>query len=150
MPHLQLDVPNQYSIDVKRNLAHRLGNIYARIMQTTPDIVHITIRELDGGVWQSGVKEAVPSAILSCDIRRGRPAEQRERLADALHTACVEALGLNPECLYVEFTQHSGDEIFLKALVDGVLRGSLGRDWSPAEADRSVLESMKAEYRVAS
>jgi phenylpyruvate tautomerase PptA (4-oxalocrotonate tautomerase family) len=150
MPHLQLEVPTRYPIDVKRNLAQRLGSLYAQVMQTTPDLVHITIRELEGGVWQSGVTEAVPSAIMSCDIRRGRPAEQRERLADALHTACVEALSLNPERLYIEFTQHSGDEIFLKAMVDGVLRGGLGRDWSPTEADKPLLEEMKAEYRAAS
>jgi phenylpyruvate tautomerase PptA (4-oxalocrotonate tautomerase family) len=150
MPHLQLDVPNRYPADVKRTLAQRLGNLYAQIMQTTPDLVHITIRELDGGVWQSGVSEAVPSAIMSCDIRRGRPAEQRARLADALHTACVEDLGLNPESLYLEFTQHSGDEIFLKARVDGVLVGSLGRDWSPAEAEQPLIELMKAEHRAAS
>ena len=34
MPYLQLDVPNHYPVDVKRRLAQRFGDIFARIMQT--------------------------------------------------------------------------------------------------------------------
>jgi hypothetical protein len=63
-----------------------------------------------------------------CDIRAGRPAEQRLRLACALTDACVAALGLRPDRLAVEFTQHSGDEMFR----DGVFSA----DWSSAEAAR--------------
>jgi hypothetical protein len=38
MPYLQLDVPYRYPAEVKRALARRLGDHYARIMQTTPEL----------------------------------------------------------------------------------------------------------------
>ena len=53
VPYLQLDVPNHYPVEVKRGLARRLGENYARIMQTTPDMVTVAFRELgEGGVLQ--------------------------------------------------------------------------------------------------
>ena len=47
MPYLQLDVPRRYPVEVKRPLAGRLGNIYADVMQTTPNKVAIAFRELE-------------------------------------------------------------------------------------------------------
>src|SRR5262249_42676986 len=95
MPYLQLDAPHHYAVDVKRALARRLGESYARIMQTTPELVTVAFRELgEGGVWCCGAGEPEPAALLSCDIRRGRPPEQRAELARALIDACVETLGL--------------------------------------------------------
>ena len=44
MPYLQLDVPNRYPVEVKRGLARRLGDEYARIMQTTPELVTVAFR----------------------------------------------------------------------------------------------------------
>ena len=102
MPYIQLDVPNHYSVDVKRDLARRLGDQFARIMQTTPDMVRVSIRELgEGGVWRCGAGEPEPAAQLSCDIRRGRTPEQRAQLAQALIDACVETLGLRSDRLMV-------------------------------------------------
>ena len=49
MPYLQLDVPDRYPIDVKRNLARRLGEIYSRLLQTSPDMVTVAFREMDEG-----------------------------------------------------------------------------------------------------
>jgi phenylpyruvate tautomerase PptA (4-oxalocrotonate tautomerase family) len=46
MPYLQLDVPKHYPVEVKRALAQRLGDSYARIMQTTPELVTVSFREL--------------------------------------------------------------------------------------------------------
>ena len=128
MPYLQLDVSHHYPIEVKRRLAQRLGCIYADVMQTVPNKVTVAFRELEeGSLWRCGVGEPTPAAVLMCDIRRGRPAEQRARLAEALVAACVEALALPPAALLVEFTQHAGDETFLPG------RG-LAADWTPAEA----------------
>ena len=149
MPHLQIDFPGHVPTTTKRDLALRLGHLYADIMQTTPDLVHVTFRELgEGGVWRCGEHAAVPSAVLSCEIRRGRPPEQRARLAEALINACVEALGIDPAGFPAEFTQHAGDEIYMKDYVDGVLHGSLGHDWSPNEVTTSLVETLKAEKRA--
>jgi phenylpyruvate tautomerase PptA (4-oxalocrotonate tautomerase family) len=128
MPYLQLDLSHRYPIEVKRPLAQRLGCIYADVMQTVPNKVTIAFRELEeGSLWRCGVNEPTPAAVIMCDIRRGRPAEQRARLAEALVAACVKVLALPPTALLVEFTQHTGDEIFLPG------RG-LAPDWTPAEA----------------
>jgi hypothetical protein len=67
MPCLQLDVPNHYPIDVKRDLARRLGDDYARIMQTVPDLVIVAYRELgEGDVWCCSAGAPEPAALLPC------------------------------------------------------------------------------------
>jgi phenylpyruvate tautomerase PptA (4-oxalocrotonate tautomerase family) len=132
MPYLQLDVPKHYPVEVKRALAQRLGDSYARIMQTTPELVTVSFRELgQGGVWSCGAGEPEPGAALACDVRRGRPAEQRAELAQALIDACVEALGLRSDRLVVEFTQHTADEMYRAG------RG-WAAEWTPAEAARAA------------
>jgi len=129
MPYLQLDLPGHYPPDVKRRLAKRIGDTFARIMQTTSDNVSVGLRELTDGVWRCGEGEPEPAAVLMCDIRRGRPPEQRAELAQALLEACAEVLGIRREQLAVEFTQHAGDEMYR----DG--RG-WAADWTPAEANK--------------
>ena len=128
MPYLQLNIPNHYPVDVKRDLARRLSDAFAHIMQTTPDLVTVAFRELgEGGVWWCGAGGPEPAALLSCDIRRGRPREQRAELAQALIDICVETLGLRSDRLVVEFTQHTGDEMYRHG------RG-WSAEWTPAEA----------------
>ena len=128
MPYLQLDVPNHYPINVKRDLARRLGNIFARIMMTVPELVTVAFRELgEGGVWCCSSGEPEPAALLSCDIRRGRPPEQRAELAQALIDECVKTLGLRSDRLVVEFTQHTSDEMYRAG------RG-WGAEWTSTEA----------------
>lgn len=127
MPFLQLELPQRYPADVKQRLARRMGDLYAQHMQTRPDAVRVAFRELtDGGLWRCSDGEPTPTAVLMCDIRRGRPPEQRAQLAEALIEACVEALAL-PTGMLVEFTQHSGDEMYRAG------RG-WAEDWTPAEA----------------
>jgi phenylpyruvate tautomerase PptA (4-oxalocrotonate tautomerase family) len=128
MPYLQLDVPAVYSIDVKRRLVRHLAGLFAEIMQTQQDKVVVAFNELDeGSLWRCGDDELYPGAVVKCDIRRGRPSHQRERLAEALVGACAEALELDRKRISIVFTQHAGDEVF---------RGETGleRDWTPAEA----------------
>ena len=128
MPYLQLDVSEQYSSDAKRRLARRLGQIYADRMQADINRVSVAIRELTpGGLWRCTSDEPYQAALLMCDIRKGRSAEQRADLAKALIDACIEILGLKLDQINVEFTQHSGDEMYHP------LRGGLSLDWRPDE-----------------
>jgi phenylpyruvate tautomerase PptA (4-oxalocrotonate tautomerase family) len=132
MPYLQLDVPGHHSAEDKRCLARRFGDIFARIMQSRPEQVTVAIRDLgEGGLWRCGAGEPEPAALLMCDVRRGRPPEQRAELAEALIAACVEQLGLRRDRLAVEFTQHAGDEMYKAE------QGGLGADWTPDEATNS-------------
>ena len=150
MPYLQLDLPRAYPSSVKQDLAKRMGDTYAEIMQTTPDLVAVAFRELgEGNMWRcrNAETQPVPGSVLACEVRRGRPPEQRERLAEALFNMCVETLGLDPLFFAVEFTQHAGDENYLQGLVDGVYKGRLGEDWSPEETNVPLTERLAASLR---
>jgi len=147
MPHLQLELPSKYPLGVKRGLAKRLGDLYGAIMQTTPDLVDVSFRELGAGnVWRCESPEPAPSAVLICDIRAGRPPEQRARLGEALLNACVEALNLDPLRFGVEFTQHTGDELYRTILVDGAVRGGLAPDWNPSETITPLVDRLREQH----
>ncbi|ORA82436.1 4-oxalocrotonate tautomerase family protein [Mycobacterium malmoense] len=147
MPHLQLDTAGPYSVDVKREFARRLGVVYAQAMQTSADIVDVTIREHGpGGVWRCG-DEPHPSAVLSCDIRRGRTEEQRSRLADALVDVAVEILGADDRYFNVEFTQHDGNEIYSAVEIDGVVHRGFAPNWSRSEATTPLREQIREANR---
>ena len=119
MPYLQLDVNGHYSVADKRLLAKRISESYARLMSVDIRRISIAIRELgDGGVWRitEAGNDPVPVSVMMLDIRRGRPPALRMEVAKALCKHCVEILGLPEDRLNVEFTQHSGDEMYHPAL----------------------------------
>ncbi|MEM8534989.1 MAG: tautomerase [Chloroflexota bacterium] len=126
MPYLQLDLSGTYPPETKQRLARKLGDLYCEIMQARAGIVHVAFRELGGGnLYRTGLTEPVAAGFIMCDIRSGRPPEQRFALAQAIVAACDAELG-TPEGGYtVEFTQHTGDEI--------VRDGKLSPEWSPDE-----------------
>jgi phenylpyruvate tautomerase PptA (4-oxalocrotonate tautomerase family) len=131
MPYLQLDTPFKHTTEQKKELAKKLGVIFSTDMQSNINRLTIAIRELgEGGCWRCTVDEPYPAAILMCDIREGRPKEQREALAWKLVKTCQEVLGLNETNINVEFTQHSGDEMFHTRF------GGLSDDWRAGEADK--------------
>src|SRR3954467_8781755 len=116
MPSLQLDVPALPDAESQRALAAELTAIYAEVMDAPPEIVTVVIRE--AGVWRDGA----PSALLMCDVRRGRSVQTRGELARRLTAACQPALGVG--YVKVEFTQHAGDEMWHPHL------GGFNQDWS--------------------
>ena len=69
----------------------------------------------------------MPASVMMLDIRKGRPAEQRMAVAKALCAHCIEILNLREDRLNVEFTQHSGDEMYHPAL------GGFSPEWEPGE-----------------
>jgi phenylpyruvate tautomerase PptA (4-oxalocrotonate tautomerase family) len=135
VPYLQFDVRETYGAETKRRLAEQVGRVYGEVMQTTPTIVKVAFRELGADnlfrCTEDGAPE--PVVVLMCDIRRGRPAEQRARLGAALTAVAAETLQVSPDALEIEFTQHAGDEMYR--------RGALVADWSPAEADSREADS---------
>jgi phenylpyruvate tautomerase PptA (4-oxalocrotonate tautomerase family) len=130
MPYLQLDTPFSCTIDQKRRLAKRMGEIYSDVMSANINRISIAIRELgEGGLWRCGPEEPRPVAFLMCDIRRGREKEVRAELARQLVAACIEIVGLDVTTINVEFTQHSGDEMYHS------MYGGLSDDWQAGQAD---------------
>jgi phenylpyruvate tautomerase PptA (4-oxalocrotonate tautomerase family) len=125
MPSLALDAPATYGPDQKRAFAERLGAVYAEVMET--ELETITVIVHDGGkgaVWRCTAEGPVAGALLMCDIRRGRPPEQRRRLCEHMLVVCEEVLGIDPATLKIEFTQHAGNEMFHPHL------GGFNRDWA--------------------
>jgi hypothetical protein len=128
VPYLHLDLPLTVPADARRRIAGRLAHAYAEVMQTSPRRPTIGFRELgEQGVLRLGADGEVEAVVLvQCDIRRGRSAEQRERLGAAIAAVLEEELSWPASHTIVEFTQHAGDE-FWRA--DG-----LSHDWTPGEA----------------
>jgi len=129
MPYLQLDVNDRYSVEVKKRSAKRMATTYAELMTVDIRRISAAIREVGrGGVWRTVDGEPAPVSVLMCDIRRGRPSELRMQVAKALCADCIEVLGLREDRLNVEFTQHSGDEMYQPTL------GGLSPEWSEGES----------------
>lgn len=128
MPYLQLDVNDGYPAEVKKALARKLCETYSRVMSVDIRRISVAIRETgDGSVWRIVDGEPQPASVLMCDIRRGRSAELRMQVAQALCADCAAVLGLREDRLNVEFTQHAGDEMYHPAL------GGFSPEWSDAE-----------------
>ena len=125
MPYVHLDLPLAIGLEDRARIAGRLARVYAKVMQTSPRRPTIGFRELgENGVLRLGADGEVERAVLvQCDIRRGRSAEQREQLGEAIAAVLGEELHWPPSHTIVEFTQHAGDE-FWRA--DG-----LSQDWAP-------------------
>lgn len=127
MPYLQLDLPGRYDAAVKRRVAGRLGALYAEVMQTRTSMVNVGFRELGpDNLYRCGDGEPGPGMVVMCDVRRGRPAEQRLRLAEGIRDVCTEDLGFGPHQVVVQFTQHVADEMYRD--------GGWGREWHAGEA----------------
>lgn len=118
-----------HAVADKKRLARQLSETYARMMSVDIRRISIAIREVgEGGVWRMVDGEPVDVSVLMCDIRRGRSAELRLEVAKALCRDCIDILGLREDRLNVEFTQHSGDEMYHPTL------GGYSPEWSEDES----------------
>ncbi|HML91099.1 tautomerase [Methyloceanibacter sp.] len=130
MPYLQLDIADRCSPGDKKRLAAAMCETYSRMMSMDIRRISVGIRELEkGGLWKIPEVggEPVPVSMMMLDIRSGRAPEPREAVAKALCAHCINILGLSEDRLNVEFTQHSGDEMYHPTL------GGFSPDWEPAE-----------------
>lgn len=130
MPYLQLDLNDHYPTADKRKLAKAMSETYAHMMSVDIRRISVAIRELgEGGVWRcvEAGSDPAPVSVMMLDIRRGRTPELRMEVAKALCRHCMEILGLEENRLNVEFTQHSGDEMYHPAL------GGYSPEWQAGE-----------------
>lgn len=134
MPYLQVDLPLLgVPPALKRELAIRLGELYAEHMQTRAAIVNVAFRELGpDNLFRCGGPEAIPPlrpiAVVMCDGRRGRSPAQREALARVITQVVGEAIGLPSADVVVEFTQHEASEMYRN--------DALAPEWEPGEANK--------------
>lgn len=130
MPYLQLDVNGHYKTEDKKRLAAAMCKTYSDMMSVDIRRISIAIRELgEGGVWRitEADGEPKPVSVMMLDIRKGRPPELRMQVAKALCAHSIEILGLREDRLNVEFTQHTGDEMYHPSL------GGFSPEWEPGE-----------------
>ncbi len=115
MPNLHLYGPAHYPLTARRDLARRMADPYAGIMQTAPEPGDVCFREAgEGGLWPCGAGEFTVADVLSREIiAAGRRNSAHNRPAPPID-ACSEARGLDPTRPAIEFTQHAGDELLRK------------------------------------
>ncbi|MFI7059356.1 hypothetical protein ACIBL3_00055 [Kribbella sp. NPDC050124] len=137
MPSIQVDLPLTAGEVTKRAFAERLGHVYGEIMQVGRDLLTVSIHDLgSGGVWrchESG--PPTPSALIMCDVRKGRPTETRARLAEALIDACAQTFELDARWVKVEFTQHDGADMYHPHL------GGFNTNWTGDERPPAGLDN---------
>ena len=124
MPYIQFDLPRDPSEGDFSPVATGVAELYAEVMQTTPNGVTVAVRELGAGRVLRGGR---PVVAIRCDIRSGRPDAQREAFAVALTdlvASRAEELGAAQSVIY--FTEGPGRWIFEE--------GKANPDWSPSEA----------------
>lgn len=126
MPYLHLDLPGHFPAVAKRALAARLCRLYAEIMQTQSWRPNVGLCELGpDSLFRLGADGLEPITMVLVEYRPGRPDESRLALADGIVDACVEELGVPRATVMVEFTPHTGREIYR----DGKWVG----DWTAGE-----------------
>ena len=128
MPYLHLNLPATYPVEVKRELATRLCNVYADVMQTQLWRPNVGIAELGrDNLFHLGDEGLEPVTMVLVEYRRGRTMEQRLALGRAIVDICVELLDVPRRTVLVEFTPHSGDELLRD--------GNWVAEWTPEEAN---------------
>lgn len=83
-------------------------------METNPERVTVAFRELgeNGTLRLRHDGGTEPVLVVQCDIRRGRPPEQRTRLGEAVAGLLRDELEWPPARTILEFTEHAGDEVW--------------------------------------
>jgi phenylpyruvate tautomerase PptA (4-oxalocrotonate tautomerase family) len=128
VPFIQIDLPRDPSTHDFRAFVDDVAGLFAGVMQTTTTGVTVAVRELGRDrVLRGGPDGARPTVAIRCDIRRGRPPEQRDAfalaLADLVERRAAE-LGAAETVVYV--SEGAGASIYEDR--------QPAPEWSPAEA----------------
>ena len=111
MPYLALDATHTPTESQQRDCTSALTDLYTEIMETESAHVAVAIRTHPSEAMALGRAVDGPIAVLSADIRRGRPFEQRR----AFGLAVIDWLDTEWEIprpnLKIVFTEHEGDQL---------------------------------------
>lgn len=123
MPLLAVDTTAELTAADRRDCTNGVTELYTEIMETDSDHVAVAIREHSPEAMALGRAVDGPLAVLSADIRRGRPFEQRRRFGLAVVDWLADHWDVPRPNLKIAFTEHDGDELM------GADR--VGGEWSP-------------------
>lgn len=115
MPHLQLDLNFAPAARQKERLARAMVRHFAEIMDTGTDHIAITFRCYRKGdlVFGRAGKPSAKMAFLDADIRKGRTADQKRRLALAFMGELEKTWRVPQRNVYVVYTEHDGENFQL-------------------------------------
>jgi phenylpyruvate tautomerase PptA (4-oxalocrotonate tautomerase family) len=116
MPHLQLDLNFTPSAAEKRRFGSAIVAHFARIMDTGTDHIAVTLRSYgrDDLVFGRAERPGEGIAFLDADIRRGRTADQKRRLALAVMDELHQTWNVPKRNVYVIITEHDGENFQLE------------------------------------
>lgn len=125
MPHLQFEFNFTPEPHDKAVFADAVRDHFASIMNTGTDHIGITFRCYQQEDLVFGRAGDGPIAFLNADIRLGRTADQKRRLALAIMEEISARWGMARESVYIVYTEHDGPDFQLS---DRVLPS-----WQPGE-----------------
>lgn len=114
MPHLQFELNFTPEREEKGAFADAVRDHFASIMSTGTDHIGITFRcypRHDLVFGRAGDDGQI--AFLNADIRLGRSADQKRRLALAIMAEIGSRWGLPEEHVYIIYTEHDGPDFQL-------------------------------------
>jgi phenylpyruvate tautomerase PptA (4-oxalocrotonate tautomerase family) len=119
MPHLQFELNFAAKAEDKARFAASVVRHFGTIMDTGTDHVAITLRCLgrDDLVFGRAVDPGRGIAFLNADIRRGRTADQKRRLALAVMDELERTWSVPKRSVYVIYTEHDGENFQLEERV---------------------------------
>jgi phenylpyruvate tautomerase PptA (4-oxalocrotonate tautomerase family) len=119
MPHLQFELSVPASAEQKRAFAEAVIAHFARVMDTGTDHIAVTLRCYGASdlTFKRAERPEDGIAFLNADIRRGRTAEQKRRLALAIIDELHRTWGIPKKAIYVVYTEHDGENFQLEERV---------------------------------
>jgi phenylpyruvate tautomerase PptA (4-oxalocrotonate tautomerase family) len=127
MPHLAFDLNFTPPPEARRRLGQAVVRRFSEIMDTGTDHIGVIVRCHSKDDLVFGRAEAPDGniAFVNADIRLGRTADQKRRLALAFIDEVHGVLGVPKPAVYVVYTEHDGEHF---QLVERVLPS-----WSAGE-----------------
>ena len=114
MPHLQFELNFSPAISKKRSFAEAVKQHFSSVMSTGTEHIAITFRsyaEDDLVFGRAGTDNKI--AFLNADIRMGRTAQQKRQLSQEIMTELTSHWQINPQHVYVIYTEHDGPDFQL-------------------------------------
>ena len=113
MPHLQFEFNFSPEKKAKATFADVVRQHFATIMSTGTDHIGITFRCYQADDLVFGRAGGGPIVFLNADIRLGRTADQKRRLALAIMDEIGTRWGMAKESIYIVYTEHDGPDFQL-------------------------------------
>lgn len=114
MPHLQFELNFTPSAEEKTIFATAVKQHFSEIMSTGTDHIGITFRCYEPGdlvFGRAGTDGRI--VFLNADIRLGRTADQKRRLALAILADISQTWDMPEESIYIIYTEHDGPDFQL-------------------------------------